>query len=196
MIGYKIAAYYDKEEYLWKPCMVTLEIPDDAQVVRPYEVKTIFETPKDIQISRKLRCSKAHICKIVDFYDKTELPVAVSLFVLAGAVRDLSYDEPDDPKITFRELSDRIDCEGNPCTYYKTGCDILPDKFDDNPYDICTYGIHFFENEDDARKHYLGDGITAGRSNAMSVFNHVNNVLLRNHDNSEECIAAFLNDKM
>ena len=35
-------------------------------------------------------------------------------------------------------------------TLYKVGCEVLPDKFDDNRWNECSNGIHFFINKQEA----------------------------------------------
>ena len=35
-------------------------------------------------------------------------------------------------------------------TIYKVGCEVLPDKFDDNRWEECSNGIHFFINKQEA----------------------------------------------
>lgn len=125
MIGYKIAIGINRD-YSAFPVLVTLEIPEDAIIVRPIKE---FDTTYQIQ---KLRTDKAKVIEIkpveqfVDFA-KNWNRKAYSAFVLY-------YSDCTEEVFRF---------------YYEEGETLLDDLCLDKT-ESCCRGIHFFETEYDA----------------------------------------------
>ena len=133
MTGYKKCVYFDKSSYRFTECIVQLEIPDDAKIVRPIAID-IWRTRN----SSKLRCSKA-VVKAIFSYD----------------VFGSYYRLPDNTiAYSITSLSDLVDNFRNEnlmiifklAFKYVVGETVTPEyEFDDNVYCECGSGIHFFE---------------------------------------------------
>lgn len=162
MIGYKIAAY--KENNIWKPCLITLEIPEDAKIITPV-------TPNNYPLpiltySNKLRCDKCRVCSIVDLETGETVDWGYSLYVLLDIIyhhirKFLTYVGMQLPKHPFTyTVSDEYD--------------IRPDSLDEAVTRECTHGIHFFATEEDAKNFYNEESPSGDGSWAYQVIYKAN----------------------
>lgn len=155
MIGYKKGIYLTQEDdsSYFKEAIITLEIPEDATVITPYDQRInshnrflvdgltdagypVPEQFKKLAFSNKLRCSKAIVTRVEDKETGNDISYALSIYeVLYGG--GLSW-------------SRKTESKGSAITTYKVGKEIVPDKIDTNLDEECTNGIHFFLNKEDA----------------------------------------------
>ena len=155
MIGYKKGIYLTQEDDVsyFKEAIITLEIPEDATVITPYDQRInhrnkllvdgltdagypVPEQFKKLAFSNKLRCSKAIVTRVEDRETGNDISYAISIYetIYGGG---LSW-------------SSQTESKGSAITTYKVGKEIVPDKFDTNLDEECTNGIHFFLNKEDA----------------------------------------------
>lgn len=172
MLGYKLAMYHDGT--WWKPCMVFLEIPDDAVIVR----QEFVDETKIKTYSKKLRCGKAKVLNIVDFEDaNVHINRAVSIFAL-GLVVDGWRDGVHDIPVCMGSYrpGDILDYACNiPGAVYMPSCIVKPTRLDTDVTEECGEGIHFFLSEEDAREYYFEGGHAGdGHSWPIAVMNHAN----------------------
>ena len=177
MLGYKIAGYYDKTAAEWKPCMVFLEIPDGAIVVRPEHRVAEFPgtfnreyiCPKEY--SKKLRCNRASVLNIADLEDGHTIDEAISIYVLGKFFH-----------LTCRVLGQRVapvvECVGFAQTIpggtYSPNSIVNPTALDQNVTEECASGIHFFLTEEDAKNFYETPAEDGVRSWVMGVLLEAN----------------------
>lgn len=137
MIGYKKCLYLDvddsKEGYTYfKYALVTLEIPEDSEVITP-SIPTywpITHTMTDTA-GNKFRCSYAKVLDIVDVYNQEKhVDCAFSIYDIK---KRFNYGYNDQP-----------------ITTYIKGRKVVADALDKNPAIECSYGIHFFLSKQEA----------------------------------------------
>lgn len=132
--------------------LIKLEIPDDANIVRPVEEDDITHYNADGSVtveikhtpSRKLRCNKYKFIEVVDFYKFD---------------RDVLFDVDSGPlciwKIYPTEVNlDNVHFRSIVCAEtfeYKIYEDYIS-ELDTNIYDECSEGLHYFETVEDAEK--------------------------------------------
>ena len=119
----------------WTDVIVKLEIPEDAK--------------RSSALGRKCRCNKA---KVLGIY-------AINLFgKLIGVQEDgavdtvLSYhigDKMSDETVAFSKFSCMPGTRAGAFPY-KVGQWVYPDKWDDDRFNECSHGIHFFMNAQEA----------------------------------------------
>ena len=138
MIGYKKCVYLDVDPAGTKvrEALVTLEVPDDAKIVRPINMFSLVRRP-----SKKLRCMAAKVLDIVNTETREPVPCAFSAHSMSVYfVRSAYMPEADVPESI--------------CTYIKNEM-VVADRLDENPLNECSNGIHFFLSEEEALKYKL-----------------------------------------
>ena len=192
MLGYKLAMYHNGT--WWRPCMVTLEIPNDAVIVRKEfvdktekeiqeQIATLKKTRAELSVvktySKKLRCDKAKVLDIVDFKDaNVQITRAVSIFAL-GLIIDGWHDgvhHIQDYLGSYRPC-DILDYACNiPGAVYMPLCVVKPTGLDTDVTEECGEGIHFFLSEEDAREYFSEGRSVAGSccSWPIAVMSHAN----------------------
>lgn len=129
MIGYKKCLYLDcddsKEGYTYfKNALVTLEIPEDSEVIMP-------SIPMMTTTGNKFRCSHAKVLDVVDAYNQEKhVECAFSIYDIK---KRFSYGYNDQP-----------------ITTYIKGRKVVADALDRDPAIECSYGIHFFLSKREA----------------------------------------------
>ena len=129
MIGYKKCLYVDvddsKEGYTYfKNALVTLEIPEDSEVIMPC-------IPMMTTTGNKFRCAYAKVLDVVDA-DNQERHVDCA-FSIYDIKKRFSYGYND-----------------KPITTYIKGRKVVADALDKDPAIECSYGIHFFLSKREA----------------------------------------------
>lgn len=168
MRGYKIAGYYDKTAAEWKPCMVFLEIPDGAIVVRPEHRVAEFQgtnheyiCPKEY--SKKLRCNRARVLNIVDLEDGHTIDEAISIYIL-GKFFSTSVG------ICWPRVAPFAFARAIPGGTYSIIDNVVkPTALDPNMTVECASGIHFFLTEEDAKNFYETPDADGSPSWVMAV---------------------------
>lgn len=137
IIGYKKASAFDisRGHSGWIDVIVKLEIPEDAK--------------RSSALGRKCRCDRAKVLGIYDIKQFLE-PV--------GVRKDGSVDT-----IIRKHIGDKLSDEtvaysnfvlmpgsGREPFPYKVGQWVEPDKWDDDRFNECSHGIHFFINAQEA----------------------------------------------
>lgn len=130
MIGYKVAVGID-ERYGAIPVLVTLEIPEDAEIVCP---NTTLNTllPTFINPIKKLRTNKAKVTAMSN-------------------LRSPNHKTPD-KAYSLYELGHQHKVE----TIYEIGA-VVESYLDKDITLRCARGIHFFEKLKDFRYYYCGE---------------------------------------
>ena len=138
MTGYKKCVYFDKSNYRFTECIVELEIPDDAKIVRPIAI--------DIWCTRnssKLRCDKATVKAIFsydpfsNYYRLPDNTIAYSITSLSDFVDNFRNEN----LMVIFKLAFK----------YVVGETVTPKyELDDDIYHECSSGIHFFETIEEA----------------------------------------------
>ena len=143
MIGYKKCVYLDvdKDGTKVKEALVTLEIPDGAKVVRPFNPCGLA-IARRLRPLKKLRCKAAKVLNIVDAETREPVPCAFSAHSMVVYFVHRAYFLPEarEPKTIF--------------TYIK-GEMVVADKLDENELEECSRGIHFFLTEQEALRYRL-----------------------------------------
>lgn len=155
MIGYKIAAYIDND--IWKPCLITLEIPEDAKIVAP-------------KYGNKLRCNKCRVCSIVDLETGETVDWGYSIHILGLIIHDLIYYRIRKSLTPIQIWLSRYSFIYAVSNEY----DVYPDALNEDITEECTHGIHFFVTEEDAKNFYSDAGPSGGRSWASQVIYRAN----------------------
>lgn len=162
MIGYKIAAYMDNN--IWKPCLIKLEIPEDAKIVTPV---TYNNNPLSIPTySNKLRCDKCRVCSIVDLDTGKTVDWGYSLFLLSLIINDLTH-------YRIRKTTTPIQMwlSRYAFRYVASSLDYIhPNSLDEDIEEECACGIHFFCTEDEARDFYDEPGLYGPRGTSWARF--------------------------
>ena len=169
MIGYKIAAYMDND--IWKPCLIKLEIPEDAKIVTPV---TYNNNPLSIPTySNKLRCNKCRVCSITDLEIGKSVNFGFSLYILGLIINDPAHYQ-------IRKSITPIQMWLDKYAFHYTASSfdyIYPDSLDENIKEECANGIHFFYQEVEARHFYNDPDIYYEDSWARSVIRRSNELL-------------------
>ena len=137
IIGYKKAAAFDNSgsHRGWIDVIVKLEIPEDAK--------------RSSALGRKCRCDKARVLGIYDivqFFD----PVGVRKDgVIDTITRKHIGDKLSDETVAYSKFAFVPGRISDPFPY-KVGQWVYPDEWDDNRFDECSHGIHFFVNAQEA----------------------------------------------
>ena len=148
MIGYKIAVGAYKGEGFF-PVMVVLDIPDDADVIEPFEGVRVYS--HDMMLCCEYPKYRTDKCTVTDVYplDDKERPdwepVGYSMWDMIGYCRNYElsvlYDK--------LKISD-ITCYSRNKSLYVVGIDTSPEL-------SCGRGIHFFRKKEEAREYYYND---------------------------------------
>ena len=170
MIGYKVAAY--KDDSVWKPCLITLDIPEDAKIVTP-----IISDSDPLSMSKygnKLRCDKCRVCSITDLETGKTVDRGYSIYILSLIVSDIV-------NFSMRKSHSLIPMWLEKYSFiYKVSnfeYDIRPDALNEDITEECTHGIHFFVTEEDAKNFYSDPGPSGGRSWVSWVIHKANGFL-------------------
>lgn len=158
MTGYKITVGFNNDGPF--PALVTLEIPEDAVVVKPREYMSIkcFHNGDNSTLEfPKMRTNKAKVVNIeplasedsVDGWNKK----AYSLFCLSNIYTENFGNEVRIPSQFF----------------YKTGEEVVSDFFDNNCLIACTCGIHFFETKTAAGYFYYQESVHWGLNIVQTI---------------------------
>ena len=145
MIGYKLAAYYDGTYF--QPCIVTLDIPDDATVIHPYAPYSWGMKEKYRIKSKKHRCNKARVMTIEDLQFGNFVPEAYSLFVIETII--------DKYNGQFRSKTHSVikryigNYPGG--VYEPSEKPICLEEINENAFLECGEGIHFFLTRQDVK---------------------------------------------
>ena len=141
MTGYKKCIYFSNDGYYRVfECIVQLEIPDDAKVVRPLIVDKF--TSRE---SNKLRCSRALVKAIftIDGFKMPDDTVAYSVY----RVDDIISYALEDTKTFLNAVKDIV-------FKYAVGMTVRPEeKFSESIFTPCASGIHFFATLEEATKY-------------------------------------------
>ena len=135
IIGYKKATAYDisGDHMGWIDVIVKLEIPDGAK--------------RSSALGRKCRCDRAKVLGIYDIKQFLE-PVrmlengTIDTIIRKHIGDKLSDDTVAYSKFVFSPLADPFP--------YRVGQWVYPDEWDDNRFDECSHGIHFFISAQEA----------------------------------------------
>ena len=135
IIGYKKATAYDISGWHrgWIDVIVKLEIPDGAK--------------RSSALGRKCRCDRAKVLGIYDIKRFLE-PVGmredgvIDTIIRKHIGDKLSDDTVAYSKFVFSPLVDPFP--------YRVGQWVYPDEWDDNRFDECSHGIHFFISAQEA----------------------------------------------
>lgn len=130
MIGYKIAVGVYKHRAI--PILVTLDIPEDAEVVYPNDDYYVPFVKHEDQI-KKLRTNKAKV-------------------IAMSNLRSANLKTPD-KAYSLYELRHQWKVE----TVYKIGA-VVESHLNKDVTTRCAPGIHFFETPEDAMQYYRGEG--------------------------------------
>jgi hypothetical protein len=164
MLGYKIAGYYDKTAAEWKPCVVSLEIPNGGLVVTPYK---IYPT----EYSKKLRCNRASVLNIVDLEDGHTINEAISIYILGKFFHLACH-------VLGQRAAPVLECfafaHKIPGGTYDLKDTVKPTALDMNVTEECASGIHFFLTEEDAKNFYKTPAEDGSRSWVMAVLLEAN----------------------
>lgn len=143
-IGYKKVVVRKGQEWGYRHAIVTLSIPDDAQIVKSLRSEYVDEDGKYRHYT-KCRASKALVLKIEPVNRQME-PVEP---------------EPDDRFFAEYGLALIINKGNRTMQYidneslfeYREGETVEPrEPFDSNPETVCGSGIHFFETREEAER--------------------------------------------
>lgn len=155
MIGYKLAAYYDGTYF--QPCIVTLDIPEDATVVHPYTPHSRMMKEQYRVKSKKHRCNKARVISIEDLQFGNLVKKAYSLFVIKILIEKYGG------QISFRLhlIIERYIGNYPGSVYEPSEKPICLEEINEDEFLDCGKGIHFFLNKQDAEdycnpKHWGG----------------------------------------
>lgn len=137
IIGYKKATTFDNSRAHrgWMDVIVKLEIPEDAK--------------RSSALERKCRCDKA---KVLGIYEINQYlsPVGVrENGVLDTILRKHIGDKLSDETVAYSKFAFVPGRSVDPFPY-KVGQWVYPDEWDDNRFDECSHGIHFFINAQEA----------------------------------------------
>lgn len=137
IIGYKKATAFDisRGRRGWIDVIVKLEIPEDAK--------------RSSALGRKCRCDKA---KVLGIYEINQYlsPVGVrENGVLDTILRNHIGDELSDDTVAYSKYTFVPGSGADPFPY-RVGQWVYPDEWDDNRFDECSHGIHFFMSAQEA----------------------------------------------
>ena len=168
MTGYKKCIYFDKNNYRFTECIVELEIPDDAKIVRPI-MMDIWRTRN----SSKLRCNKAIVKAIFsydvfgNFYRLPDDTVAYSIASLNYCVNQLCFVNRFRTEYLIESLKSSFK--------YVVGETVTPEyNFDNSVYRECGSGIHFFEKIEEATTY---SGLYTSIFNIKDTFKYLGIIL-------------------
>ena len=137
IIGYKKATAFDisRGHRGWTDVIVKLEIPEDAK--------------RSSALGRKCRCDKAKILGIYDIKQHLE-PVGVREDGVVDTIikKHIGY-KLSDETVAYSKFA-FIPGTGRYSFPYKVGQWVYPDEWDDNRFDECSHGIHFFISAQEA----------------------------------------------
>lgn len=137
IIGYKKATAFDisRGHRGWIDVIVKLEIPEDAK--------------RSSALGRKCRCDRAKVLGIYDIKQYLE-PVGVrGDGVVDTIIRRHIGDKLSDETVAYSRFA-RLSAWGNDPFPYKVGQWVYPDEWNENRFDECSHGIHFFINAQEA----------------------------------------------
>lgn len=137
IIGYKKATAFDigGGHRGWTDVIVKLEIPEDAK--------------RSSALGRKCRCDKAKVLGIYDIKRHLD-PVGVRKDGVIDTIsRKHIGDELSDETVAYSKFAFVPGRSKDPFPY-KVGQWVYPDEWDDNRFDECSHGIHFFINAQEA----------------------------------------------
>ena len=137
IIGYKKATVFDISggHKGWIDVIVKLEIPEDAK--------------RSSALGRKCRCDKAKVLGIYDIKQYLDPVGARKDEVIDTILRRRIGDELSDETVAYSKFAFVPGRSEDPFPY-KVGQWVYPDKWDDNRFDECSHGIHFFINAQEA----------------------------------------------
>lgn len=134
IIGYKKATAFDNSRG-WMDVIVKLEIPEDAK--------------RSSALGRKCRCDKAKVLGIYEI-NRYLSPVGVRENGVQDTIlRKRIGDELSDETVAYSKFVFVPGRSVDPFPY-KVGQWVYPDEWDDNRFDECSHGIHFFINAQEA----------------------------------------------
>ena len=145
MIGYKLATYYNGNYF--QPCIVTLDIPDDATVVHPYTQYSWMMKEQHRVRSKKHRCNKARVINIEDLQFGNFVPKAYSLFAIWNLIG--KYGGQIIPRIHLVIERYKVNCPGS--VYEPSEKPICLEEINEDESLECGKGIHFFLTKQDAK---------------------------------------------
>ena len=148
MIGYKLAAYYDGTYF--QPCIVTLDIPDDATVVHPYKPYSWVMKKQYRVKSNKHRCNKARVIAIEDLQFGNSVRKAYSLYVIEILMSKYSIQTASQPYL----IIERYVGNYSGSVYEPSEKPICLEKINEDEFLECGKGIHFFLTKQDAKDYY------------------------------------------
>lgn len=137
IIGYKKATAFDNSgsHRGWIDVIVKLEIPEDAK--------------RSSALGRKCRCDRAKVLGIYDIIQFLELVEVRENGVVDSIIRKHIGDKLSDETVAYSKFLFRPIIGTDPFPY-KVGQWVYPDEWDDNRFDECSHGIHFFINAQEA----------------------------------------------
>lgn len=152
--GYKFVFCDYTEKCL---ALIKMEIPDDANIVRPLEETESIHHNEDNTItvvthhkpSTKLRCNKYKFIEVVDFY-KFDYNVSLNNDFGPLYIRKIYPTEINLDDIHFRAIAYPRQFK------YELGEEYIS-ELDTNIYDECSKGLHYFETIEDAEKWIIDD---------------------------------------
>lgn len=145
MIGYKLATYYDGTYF--QPCIVTLDIPDDATVIHPYTQYSWMMKEQYRVKSKKHRCNKARVMTIEDLQFGNFVPKAYSLFV----IETLIYKYNCQNRYKINSIIKRYIGNYPGGVYEPSEKPICLEEINESEFCECGKGIHFFLTKQDAK---------------------------------------------
>ena len=135
--GYKKAVEFDvsRGHIGWSDVIVKLEIPEDAK--------------RSSALGRKCRCDRAKVLGIYDIKQYVEPVGMLENGVIDTIIRRHIGDKLSDEAVAYSKYTfvPGVDAAMFP---YKVGQWVYPDKWDDNRFDECSHGIHFFISAQEA----------------------------------------------
>lgn len=137
IIGYKKATVFDisRGHRGWMDVIVKLEIPEDAK--------------RSSALGRKCRCDKA---KVLGIYEINQYLSSVGVWengVQDTILRKHIGDELSDETVAYSKFAFVPGRSEDPFPY-KVGQWVYPDEWDDNRFNECSHGIHFFISAQEA----------------------------------------------
>ena len=137
IIGYKKAIVFDISggHIGWIDVIVKLEIPEGAK--------------RSSALGRKCRCDRAKVLGIYDIKQILEPVGVLEDGVVDTIIRKHIGDELNDETVAYSKFAFVPERSEDPFPY-KVGQWVYPDKWDDNRFDECSHGIHFFISAQEA----------------------------------------------